>query len=64
MSAVPVIVVCVTLAIILSIVLVVLSLSCFIVRQAEAIVIERLGRFHKVLNSGLRYDIGILNEEL
>lgn len=41
------------LAVILIIVLLILWNTIYIVRQAEAIIIERFGRFHRVLKPGL-----------
>eukprot|EP01132_Coremiostelium_polycephalum_P011947 gene11947-14623_t len=45
----------IVIAIIVLIILWVLYLSIYIVHQAEGIVIERLGRFHKVLDSGINF---------
>ncbi len=43
----------IVLAVLLIIVALVAWCSCYIVRGAEAIVIERFGRFHRVLRPGL-----------
>jgi len=39
----------------------ILAASIYIVHQAEGIVIERLGRFHKVLDSGINFTIPIID---
>src|SRR3989304_8763465 len=39
-----------------------LSSSVYLVRQAEAVLIERLGRFHKILNPGLHLIIPFMDK--
>ena len=38
----------------------ILSKSIYIVHQAEGVVLERLGKFHRVLNSGLNFGVPFL----
>ncbi|KAJ4460283.1 putative SPFH domain/Band 7 family protein [Paratrimastix pyriformis] len=45
----------VIVAIVLLLVIWMLYLSCFVVRQSEGMVIERLGRFNRILHEGLNF---------
>lgn len=60
-SVVAVIVVVIVLFFLLLIGLLIFRSSAYIVHQAEGIVIERLGRFHRVLNSGLNFIIPVID---
>ncbi|EGC33577.1 hypothetical protein DICPUDRAFT_36493 [Dictyostelium purpureum] len=51
----------IVIGVLLIILLFVLYHSIFIVQQSEGIVIERLGRFHKVLDSGINFVIPIID---
>jgi len=53
--------VAVAVVVILIIIITCFCLSCFVVHQAEGIVIERLGKFNRVLDSGLNFVVPIID---
>eukprot|EP00162_Nutomonas_longa_P009103 comp19019_c0_seq1/m.35126 comp19019_c0_seq1/g.35126 ORF comp19019_c0_seq1/g.35126 comp19019_c0_seq1/m.35126 type:complete len:366 (+) comp19019_c0_seq1:837-1934(+) len=51
----------VVLGVLLLLFLWIFSMSCYVVKQAEAIIIERLGKFNRVLESGIHFVIPFID---
>lgn len=53
----------ITLIIAIALIIIIAFKSINIVKQAEAIVVERLGKFHRILNSGMNFIVPVIDQK-